>query len=91
MGLLFQLPLVMTFASRAGFIEVQSFRKYRKFAILGGLVVSSCLTPPDVVTQMLMAGPLIILYETGIWVSEVFARRARRRLAAEPSAELDRP
>lgn len=75
MALVFQLPLVMVFLSRAGFVEVELFRKYRKFSILGALAVGALLTPPDVVTQSLMAGPLVILYETGILASEFLSKK----------------
>jgi sec-independent protein translocase protein TatC len=66
MGIVFQLPLAMIFLNRSGILEVESFRKYRKYAILGAVLMGAMLTPPDVVTQLLMAGPLTLLYEIGI-------------------------
>ena len=66
MGIIFQLPLAMIFLNRSGILEVESFRKYRKYAILGAVLTGAMLTPPDVVTQLLMAGPLTLLYELGI-------------------------
>ncbi|MCA8959898.1 MAG: twin-arginine translocase subunit TatC [Planctomycetes bacterium] len=75
MGLVFQLPLVMVFAARAGFASPEIYRRYRKYAIVGSLILASFLTPPDVVTQLLMGGPLILLYEVGILVSAWLARR----------------
>ncbi|MGE3163716.1 MAG: twin-arginine translocase subunit TatC [Planctomycetota bacterium] len=77
MAVVFQLPLVMVFLSRAGWVEVAVFRRYRRYSILGALVIGAILTPPDVVTQLLMAGPLVILYETGIWACQFFAPRRR--------------
>lgn len=81
MALVFQLPLVMVFASRAGLIEPEVFRRYRKYSILGALVVGAMLTPPDVVSQLLLAGPLILLYELGTWASTLMVRhdQARRK------------
>lgn len=76
MAVVFQLPLVMVFLARAGFTDAVVYRRYRKFSIIGALVVGSLLTPPDVVTQLLMAGPLVLLYESGIWATEFFKRRA---------------
>lgn len=76
MAVVFQLPLLMVFLSRAGFVDVKLFRTYRRYSILGALIVGALLTPPDVVTQLLMAGPLILLYETGIWASVFFARKS---------------
>ena len=66
MGIVFQLPLAMIFLNRSGILEVDSFRKYRKYAILSAVLMGAMLTPPDVVTQLLMAGPLTLLYEIGI-------------------------
>ncbi|MEE8141846.1 MAG: twin-arginine translocase subunit TatC [Planctomycetota bacterium] len=79
MGLVFQLPLVMIFLTRARIVETQDFRRYRKICILGALTLAAFLTPPDVITQMLMAGPLILLYESGIWISDFFTRRKNKR------------
>ncbi|MEM7263328.1 MAG: twin-arginine translocase subunit TatC [Planctomycetota bacterium] len=75
MGVVFQLPLVMVFGARAGFANADIYRRYRKFSILGALLLGSFLTPPDVVTQLLMAGPLVLLYESGILASQFLARR----------------
>jgi len=77
MGLVFQLPLVMVFCARAGFANPDIYRRYRKFAIIGGVLLGSLLTPPDVVTQLLMAVPLVLLYESGIWISQILAQRDR--------------
>ena len=75
MGLLFQLPLGMIFLSRAQILTTAQFRQYRKMAIFGAVIVGAMLTPPDPVTQMLMAGPLVLLYESGVWGSIFFARK----------------
>lgn len=77
MALVFQLPLIMVFLTRAGIVETALFRKYRKVCIVGAVFVGAMLTPPDIVTQLLMAGPLVILFETGIWVSDLLARKKK--------------
>lgn len=77
MGIVFQLPLVMIFLTRSGLMEISTFREYRKYAILGAVLVGAMLTPPDVVTQLLMAGPLVILYELGIIACEMSAPKPR--------------
>ncbi len=77
MGIVFQLPLVMIFLTRSGLMEISTFREYRKYAILGAVLVGAMLTPPDVVTQLLMAGPLVILYELGIIACEMTAPKPR--------------
>ncbi len=77
MGIVFQLPLVMIFLTRSGLMEISTFREYRKYAIIGAVLLGAMLTPPDVVTQMLMAGPLVILYELGIIACEMTAPKPR--------------
>jgi len=87
-GFIFELPLFMFFLSILGIVTHQTLRKYRKFAILGSFVVAAVLTPPDVVSQSLMAGPLCILYEIGIWVAYAFGKK-RKESPAEDDATAE--
>ena len=82
-GFIFELPLFMFFLSVMGIVTHKTLRKYRKFAILGNFVVAAILTPPDVVSQCLMAAPLCVLYEIGIWVAYIFGKKPK-----EPEAEV---
>lgn len=82
-GLIFELPLFMLFLSALGIVTYKTLRKYRKFAILGNFIVAAVLTPPDVVSQILMAGPMCLLYEVGIWVSYLFGKKPKEPEAAE--------
>lgn len=86
MGLIFQLPLLMVLLSRTGLVEVSFFREYRKVAIMTAVVFGAFLTPPDVVTQMLMAGPLVLLYELGIYSSIVFGKPLRQENSLDDPA-----
>ena len=74
-GLVFELPLVITFLSRMGLVTVDFLKKNRKYAILLFFVAAAILTPPDVVTQVMMALPLMLLYEISILGARIFARR----------------
>ena len=74
-GMIFELPVVIFFLSKMGLVTPELLKKKRKYAILLTFVAAAILTPPDVMTQFMMAGPLILLYEIGIWV----ARLARKR------------
>ncbi len=74
-GLVFELPLILTFLSRLGVISVELLKKNRKYAILLFFVVSAILTPPDVVTQVMMALPLMALYEISIIGARVFGKK----------------
>lgn len=75
LGVVFQLPVVMIALARIGLVEPKTFAKYRKHTIVGALVVAAILTPPDPVTQMMMAGPIILLYELGIHLSRIAWRK----------------
>jgi len=85
-GFIFELPLFMFFLSVMGIVTHRTLRKYRKFAILGSFIVAAILTPPDVVSQCLMAGPLCVLYEIGIWVAYVFGKKPKEPQVEEPDA-----
>jgi sec-independent protein translocase protein TatC len=85
-GFIFELPLFMFFLAVMGMVTHVSLRKFRKFAILGSFVVAAILTPPDVVSQCLMAGPLCLLYEIGIWVAYVFGKKPKEPVAEEEEA-----
>jgi sec-independent protein translocase protein TatC len=66
---------------------VETLKKQRKYAILIIFAVAAILTPPDVVTQVMMAGPLLLLYELSVWIVKVFGRKPVDLEAEEPSAE----
>jgi sec-independent protein translocase protein TatC len=68
-GLAFQLPLVMFFLSRIGIVNSQFLRKGRKYAIIVIVIVSGIITPPDVVSQIVISMPLMLLYEVSIWLT----------------------
>ncbi len=74
-GLVFELPLVITFLARLGIVSVDFLKKYRKYAILLFFVGAAVLTPPDVVTQVMMALPLMVLYEISIIGARIFGRK----------------
>ena len=67
-GIIFELPIFMFFLARIGMVDSKTLTKKRKYAILLVFVTAALFTPPDVVTQCLMALPLMILYEISIWV-----------------------
>ena len=81
-GIVFELPVVIFFLSKMGLVTPEFLRKKRKYALLLTFVMAAILTPPDVITQLMMAGPLILLYEIGI----IIARIARRRKVTKNGA-----
>ena len=74
-GLVFELPLIITFLAKLGMVSVSFLKKNRKYALLLFFVGAAILTPPDVVTQVMMALPLIVLYEISIIGARIFGKK----------------
>ena len=74
-GLVFELPLVLTFLARLGIVTVPFLRKNRKYALVIFFIGSAILTPPDVISQVMMAFPLMLLYEISIWGAILFGKK----------------
>ena len=74
-GLVFELPVLITLLARLGVVSVSFLTKNRKYAILLIFILAAILTPPDVVSQILMALPLMFLYEVGIWGAKIFGKK----------------
>ncbi len=68
-GLVFELPVLSFFLARMGLITPRLLRRVRRYSIVAIFVVSAILTPPDPLSQLLMAFPLLLLYEISIWVA----------------------
>jgi len=76
-GVVFEMPVVVFFMTKIGLINPESMKRFRKFAVLGSFVLSAILTPPDVATQVMMALPLIVLYEVSIIISRGAHRKKK--------------
>lgn len=77
-GLVFELPIVIFFLARMGIVDHHWLARHRKYAILVAFVVGAILTPPDVVSQVSLALPFMLLYEVGIIVARLFGKSSRR-------------
>lgn len=86
-GLVFELPLVLTFMARMGLVTVPFLKKNRKYALLLFFVGAALITPPDVITQVMMALPLMILYEISILGARIFGRKEPADQDAETEAD----
>jgi sec-independent protein translocase protein TatC len=73
-GLVFELPIVITFLARLGIVSVDFLKKNRRYALLLFFIGAAIITPPDVVTQIMMALPLMVLYEISIVGARVFGK-----------------
>jgi sec-independent protein translocase protein TatC len=88
-GLIFELPLVITMLSLAGVVDPERLGRQWRYIVVGTFAVSAVLTPPDVASQVLMAGPLLALFMGSIALSRFLVRRREAR--AEQRAGADDP
>jgi len=86
-GVAFLLPILLMILERAGLITREQLSKSRRYAIVGAVAVSAVLTPPDAVSQLMLAGPLYLLYEFAIIAIRITHWRANRRAAASAGAQ----
>ncbi|MFH5835149.1 twin-arginine translocase subunit TatC [Proteiniclasticum sp. C24MP] len=77
-GLIFELPSIMVIMTRLGIVKVRFLRKNRKYIILVIFVMAAVLTPPDIISQTLLALPMILLFELGIFLSRIVERKRDR-------------
>ncbi len=81
-GLIFELPIIMYFLTKVGLVTPQILKKYRKFALVIVLVLSAVITPPDIASQIIVAIPVLILYEISIFISKFVVKSQRRKESA---------
>ena len=84
-GLCFQLPVVMTLLGLAGIISSKVMAEGRRYAIVGVVVVAAVVTPPDPISQLMLAIPLVLLYEVSIWCVRLIELRRRQADATTPA------
>ncbi|MDG1332406.1 MAG: twin-arginine translocase subunit TatC [Crocinitomicaceae bacterium] len=77
-GLLFLLPVVTYLFTKLGVITPEYLKKYRKHAIVGILILSALITPPDLISQVIVGVPIVILYEVGILISKRVIRKRKK-------------
>ena len=76
-GLTFELPLFIFFLAKLGVVDARMLSRNRRYVILGMFSVAAIFTPPDIVTQVMMAGPLIILYEISIVIARMVGKKKK--------------
>lgn len=77
-GLIFELPIVIYFLTKVGVVTPQFLKKYRKYALVIVLVLSAVITPPDIVSQIIVAIPVLILYEVSIIISRIMYKKEEK-------------
>ena len=78
-GIMFELPIIIFFLTKIGLVTPETLRKYRKIALVIVLIVSAVITPPDVASQIIVAVPVLVLYQVSIYISSVVLKREAKK------------
>lgn len=88
-AIMFQLPVVVYFLSMSGLVTSRMLKAYRKHSIVVILVLSAVITPPDVISQLLIAMPIVVLYEVGIEIAKRLEKKRALREAELGTKNVD--
>lgn len=88
-GLVFELPLIFFFLSKVGLVTAKSLSKSRRIAILLIFIISAILTPPDVISQIMLAVPFLVLYEISILVVKITSKKEKDRQEESANASKE--
>ena len=86
-GVTFEVPVVVVVLVRMGVVEIKTLKEWRPYVIVGAFVIGAIFTPPDVISQLLMAMPLCLLYELGILLARFVSKPVSE--TANLPAEID--
>ena len=76
-GAAFEVPVAVVVLARLGVVSVDQLKKWRGYFIVGAFIVAAVITPPDVVSQLALAIPMVLLYEFGIWSAQLFIKHTQ--------------
>ena len=85
-GATFEVPVVVVVLARMGIVSIEKLKGFRSYFIVLAFIVAAVITPPDVVSQLALAVPMVLLYEIGIWAAQIFIRQT-----AAPAEEKATP
>ena len=78
-GIMFELPIIIFFLTKVGLVTPEILKKYRKIALVIVLILSAVITPPDVASQIVVAIPVLILYQVSIYISKLVLKREAKK------------
>ena len=78
-GLIFELPIVIYFLTKIGVVTPEFLKKHRKYALVIVLILAAIITPPDIASQVIVAIPVLILYQVSIYISKVVIRNQKKK------------
>ncbi len=77
-GIIFELPIIIYFLTKAGLVTPESLVKYRKYALVLVLILAAIITPPDVASQIIVAIPIVVLYQVSIFISRIVVKNQNK-------------
>jgi sec-independent protein translocase protein TatC len=90
-GITFEIPVIVMVMVKAGIIGVAKLKEIRPYVVVGNFVVAAILTPPDVVSQFMLAIPMCLLYELGILFAGIMAKAKSDSTNRSPDTDLNKP
>ena len=83
-GAAFEVPVVVVVLARMGLVSIDKLRAFRSYFIVLAFIIAAVLTPPDVVSQLALAIPMVLLYEVGIWAAQIFIKHTQAPVEDPP-------
>lgn len=87
-GCAFEVPIVVIVLARMGIVPIAKLKEFRGYFVVLAFIIAAVITPPDVVSQLALAIPMILLYEVGIWAAQIFIKHTK---APEEPPEAAKP
>ncbi len=76
-GSAFEVPIVVVVLARIGLVSIEKLKAFRAYFVVLAFIIAAVLTPPDVVSQLALAVPMVLLYEVGIWAAQIFIKHTQ--------------
>jgi sec-independent protein translocase protein TatC len=76
-GIAFEVPIAVIVLARVGIVSIDQLKKFRGYFVVAAFIVAAVVTPPDVISQLALAVPMVILYEVGIWAAQLFIKHTK--------------